>query len=155
MGIIFSILNTDPGIINFTNGILECDYLFGEAFKIGFPAVNFFIQHHTVKSFFPINQALADIELEIRSQADGINDLQCGAFCGFNTLGNIDLFFPGEQRNLSHLFKIHPNRIIKHITLIGTGAFFLIFFFFLLEFINLIGVEEFNFKIIENRNYVL
>ena len=40
----------------------------------------------------------------------------------FDALGDFDLLFASEQRDLAHLLEVHPNRIVEDIELLVLGV---------------------------------
>jgi len=108
----------------------------------------FFVQDDPVKAFFGRlgKELFRKGDVFLPGKAEAMNDVFDLALGMLNTFGNFDLLFASEQRNLSHLLEIHPNRIVKDIK---AGFFFLFLRFRLFDAVHLGLIDDFDLEIAE------
>ena len=87
-----------------------------------FPQVRFavgdlLVHHNTVESFLGRlgQEFLSDGNVLLGRKTEAIDQARDIAFSFLDTLANLDLLLPGEQRHFAHLVHVHPHRVVQNL----------------------------------------
>gem|GEM_PF-4425405 len=136
-------------------GLAGGEDVFLEAFEVGFAAVDFLVDDDAVEALLTVDEFLAEVD-DVAADGGGFEKgflgLQLG---GFDALGNFDFLFAGEQRDLAHLLEIHANGVVEDVMLGGAGLFLLGLLHTLLVVVDLVGLENLDFEVLEDGEDVI
>ena len=117
-----------PGFIGrgFHSGISFVDFLIeqtnrfdelAQVLDVIIAVVDLFIDDHAIESLFGglRNELFGQGDVFFGSESEAINGPFKLALGIFDPFGNFDFLLAGEQRDLTHLFQVHPHRIVQDI----------------------------------------
>jgi hypothetical protein len=135
-----------PGGITVVHLLIEDpDFLdqFAEGAEMVVAALDLFIEDNAVEPFLGGfgDQFFGEGDMFFAGEAEAINDAFDLVFGVLDAFGDLDFLFAGEERDLPHLLKVHPDRVIEDIE---AGFVFLLLGFGLADAIDLGLVNDFD-----------
>ena len=88
-----------------------------ESFHVALAAFDLLVDDDLIEPLRTFEQPLSKCQERIARRAKRKQELLNPVLCLLDSLGNLDLLLPSQQRDLTHLLEIHPDRIIKRIIL--------------------------------------
>ncbi len=103
-----------------------------------------FVANDPVEALFAVLNFIDHAEIGIGGTADSVKETGRVDFRLFDSFGDFHFLFAGQEGHLPHLFEVHPNGVVEHIT---TSALFFALFFFhpSLEILYLVGANDLDF----------